>query len=425
MQTQPQNTKACKHCNQLFTYKSAKAQFCSEAHKKAFSRARTATLDKKRKYRFATSAFTFFLASAAKRSGTVEVIPNMLDELVKLHAVYKYSLAANGYGEDDQFSLCHIFPVQHPHFIGTMRADNLVISYRNLNAKHGATVVSASAGHKIGRMSLNPKWAVSSDTSSKLVIEKIIQYLGADFTATIAVKLKLQPTTRQAVIDWLSACTDPRVPSIEVMHDPSTTTASLTKLKSEISGNSAGGFLPTGDSAVEVFLHEVKRLSASRPELCRVAELWEPAMPIVNPLFIDVYWNHPSNGGTKAEYEDALSLVAPLQEAQFQLLHGGSIGDFLTVLDAFISDVAPAETRATSTATKVVPILETDIPAEIKHASSVSQPYQVSDWVKEHAGDHVSDWVAELDSECQAFMRSMPISSPPIHTGSLPTDLPW
>ncbi|SFQ13283.1 hypothetical protein SAMN05216229_11230 [Geopseudomonas sagittaria] len=404
MQTQPQNTKACKHCNQQFTYKSAKAQFCSEAHKKAFSRARTATLDKKRKYRFATSAFTFFLASAAKRSGTVEVIPNTLDELVKLHAVYKYSLAANGYGEDDQFSLCHIFPIQHPFFIGTMHADNLVISYRNLNAKHGASVVNASSGHKIGRMTLNPKWAVSSDTSSKLVIQKIIDYLGADFTATIAVKLKLQPTTRQAVIDWLTACTDPRVPSLEVMHDPNTTTVSLTKLKSEISGKSAGGYLPEADSAVEVFMHELKRLSASRPSLCRVVELWESVMPYINPLFIDVYWSNPRKGGTKEEYADALSIVAPLQEAQFQLLHGGSVGEFLTVLDTFLAQADsasnPAETRATSTATKVVPILETDIPAEIEQSSSVLQPCNVADWVK------------ELDAEYEAFMRGMPVYSP-------------
>jgi hypothetical protein len=350
MTTIEHKTKPCKYCNQLFEYKRKTAEFCTEAHKKAWQRARTNRLDKQRKYRFASSAFTFYLADACRRSGTIQVLPKTLSELEKLHTIYKLSLKANSYGEDDQFSLCHVFPIKHPHYIGTMFADNLVVSYRDLNAKHGNAFVH-TAGHKISRLDLSAKWLVGVEDTKSFVVAKIVEYYGEDFTATIAVKLKLQPTKRQASLDWLTQCNDPRVPAHAELEQM--TTAALTRLKGEISGKS-GGYLPdSGINANDVFLSELKRLSHSRPEFEQVAERWLEVMPGVFDYFDILHWSRPKVGGSESEYREALAPIAPLRQAQFDLLHGGKVEDFLTVLNTFLT----SETLVLPTAPKSVPLI--------------------------------------------------------------------
>jgi len=321
-------TKTCKYCSQLFEYKSAKAEYCSEAHKKAWQRARSKKLDTQRRYRFSTSAFVYYLADSCRRSGTVEVLPKTLNELEKLHSVYKFAQRANGYGEDDQFSLCHIFPVAHPHYIGSMYAENLTVSYRDLNSSH-SNGFTAGAGHKISRLNLSPKWLVRKEDTKSSVVAKIIEYLGEEYTATIAVKLKLQPARRQAVLDWLASCTDQRVPSLAECE--AMTTAALTKLKAEISGKSAGYAPASGINSNDVFLAELKRLSQHRPELEQVTEAWLEAMPTILPLVFDLQWC----GKSQSEYNAALAPLKPLRQAQFNLLHGGKVEDFLTVLNTY------------------------------------------------------------------------------------------
>nr|WP_156886293.1 hypothetical protein [Pseudomonas alcaliphila] len=353
-------TKPCKYCNQLFEYKRKTAEFCTEAHKKAWQRARTNRLDKQRKYRFSTSAFTFYLADACRRSGTIQVLPKTLSELEKLHTLYKFSLKANGYGEDDQFSLCHLFPVKHPRYIGSMHADNLVVSYRDLNAKHGNAFVQ-SAGHKISRLDLSAKWLVRAEDTKSSVVAKIIEYYGEDFTATIAVKLKLQPAKRQASLDWLMQCNDSRVPAHTELEQM--TTAALTKLKSEISGKS-GGYLPdSGIDATGVFLSELKRLSHTRPEFEQVAERWLEAMPSIVGHFHALHWSRPKAGGSESEYREALAPIAHLRQAQFDLLHGGNVEDFLTVLNTFLT----SESLVLPTALESVPLTESNLPLQKDH----------------------------------------------------------
>lgn len=348
-------TKPCKHCSQPFKFKRKTAEFCSEYHKKAYSKARTAKLHKQRKYNFASSAFTFFLADSCRRSGTIEALPKTLDELEQLHKVYKFSLKANGYGEDDQYSLCHIFPIQHPHFVGTLSADNLCVSSRSLNSKYSNSFVQG-AGRKISRMGLKPKWLVSPDAKKKDVVAMIVEYLGADYTATIAVKLKLQPATRQAVLDWLTQSDDSRVPPLSKLEE--FTTAALTKLKAEVSGKSAGYLPSISINVSDVFLHEVKRLSQFRPELERVADAWENALDSVLSLLLELEWSRPKVGGSKQEYDKAYSEIGALIEAQFQLLHGGRVEDFFTVLATFTEDNPPidsSESHAQPIAPKIYP----------------------------------------------------------------------
>lgn len=354
--TEQQKTKPCKFCQKLFEYKRKTAEFCTDAHKKAWQRTRTNRLDKQRKYRFSTSAFTFYLADSCRRSGTIQTLPKTLSELEKLHTLYKFSLKANGYGEDDQFSLCHIFPVQHPHYIGSMHAANLCVSYRDLNSKHSNGFVP-NAGHKISRLHLSPQWRVGAEDSKTSVVAKIVEYYGEDFTATIAVKLKLQPTKRQASLDWLTQCNDSRVPAhaeLEAM-----TTAALTKLKSEISGKS-GGWLPdSGVNANDVFLSELKRVSEYRPELQPVVDCWLEVMPEVFDDFEILHYSRPKRGGSASEYKEALTPIASLRQAQFNLLHGGDIEDFLNVLNTYKTT---PDVHVTSPEALVLPIAPKSVP---------------------------------------------------------------
>lgn len=376
--------KLCRYCNQLFEYKSAKAEYCSPAHKKAWQRARATKLDQKRKHRFNTSAFTFYLADACRRSGTVEVLPKTLCELEKLHTLYKLSLKANSYGEDDQFSLCHIFPIKHPHYVGSMYADNLCISYRDLNSKHSNTSVHG-AGHRISRLNLSVTWLVGAEDSKSSVVDKIIAFFGEEFTATIAVKLKLQPTKRQASLDWLLQCNDTRVPSPTVLEEMST--VALTKLKAEISGAS-GGWLPDGINATEVFLSELKRLSVARPELEQVVEPWLEAMPDVVGLFHSLQWSRPKVGGSDAEYREALEPLKSLRQAQFDLLHGGSAEDFLIVLATYTASSNITESLVLPIAPDSVPILRD---RSDEHYSSSDEEEHVRDWLDEEDGASEDD----------------------------------
>ncbi|KIP98743.1 MULTISPECIES: hypothetical protein [Pseudomonas] len=352
-------TKPCRFCNQLFEFKSAKAQYCTEAHKKQFQRARSKKLDDQRKYRFSTSAFVYYLADSCRRSGTIEVLPKSLSELEKLYSLYKFSLKANAYGEDDQFSLCHIFPVTHPHSIGTMYAENLTVSYRDLNSSH-SNGFTAGAGHKISRINLKPKWLVRKEDTKSSVVAKIVEYLGEDYTATIAVKLKLQPARRQAVLDWLASCTDDRVPALAEREGM--TTAALSKLKAEITGKSAGYAPVSGINSNDVFLAELKRLSQHRPNLEKVIEPWLAATDTILPLVFDLQWCGPS----ESEYKVALEPLKGLRQAQFNLLHGGKIEDFLTALNTYHT----SESLVLPFAPKVVPVFKDDTASQIEPTRS-------------------------------------------------------
>lgn len=332
---QPKSTEAthkysfvCINCHKIFGSNRKHTATCSDSCRKAQSRARTNKLGEKRKYRFKTSAFIYYLAASCRRSGTVEVLPKTLKELEKLHSVYKFSLKANGYGEDDQFSLCHIWPIQHPHYVGSMYAENLTVSYRDLNSGH-SNGFTAGAGHKISRLNLSPRWLLRKEDKIKSVVEKIVEYLEEEFTATVAVKLKLQTATRQAVLDWLASCTDQRVPSLAECE--AMTTAALTKLKAEIVGKTSGYAPTSGINSNDVFLAELKRLSHHRPELEQVTEVWLETMPAILPLIFDLQWC----GSSESEYKAALEPLKPLRQAQFNLLHGGNINDFLTVLNTY------------------------------------------------------------------------------------------
>lgn len=328
-------TKPCKYCQTQFEYKRKTAEFCSDAHKKAHARQRTEKLHSKRLYRFETSAFVYFLADSCRRSGTVEVLPKMLSDIEELHKLYKYSLASNGYGHGHyaDYNLCHIFPAQHPTHVGTMHANNLVVSYKDLNNKHGSKCI-AGAGTKIHRVDLKSAWRVESDAKLKDVVQMIVSYLSIDYTATIAVKLKLQPSTRQAVIDWLTSSTSELVPSPIDMQDM--TTQALTKLKSAITEKSSfGAPAKLGYNSADVFLHELNRLSHHRPQLSDAVDTWITGLAD----YIRLNDTCSRSMGKPAETMKALrAILDSVHTAQFELLHGSKVETFTTKLPKLLTE---------------------------------------------------------------------------------------
>ncbi|MGV8843831.1 MAG: hypothetical protein ACOH2I_11525 [Pseudomonas sp.] len=410
----PANCKPCKHCNAPFIFKSAKALFCSDAHKKAWSRARNKNLQAKRQYRFETSAFTFFLADSCRRSGTVQILPQTLEELQDLHAVYKYALRANGYGESDGFSLCHIFPVKHHFFIGTLCAQNLVVADRELNGIHSNSF-TLGAGTKISRMELRAKWFVAETEGKATTVKKIIEYLGGvEFTTTVAVRLKLQPTTRQAVLDWLLAApASPLIPSQTVLAEM--TTKALSQLKGEVS-NKGTSYMPASYelTQTEVFLHEVNRLAAYRPELETVVAATHAAFSSLFALSIDVQLARPcAYGGSPAAYTAAREALAPITKAQFDLLHGGEVGTFLDTLCSFFSgSEAPIQanigTMQTATAL-VLPTAPKTVPILLEESPAVQEaiPRGASNKPKR-------SFAEELDAEIRLEELLLEMGTPPI-----------
>ncbi|QKE63234.1 hypothetical protein HNE05_07635 [Aquipseudomonas campi] len=330
--TKPCKQKLCKNCLQPFQYKRKTAEFCKEYCKKSNKAKRLKAQQEKRLYRAETSAFFYYLADECRRAGTVEVLPATLEDFQALHAVYKYRLKANNYGRDSEYSICHIFPVQHPFLIGTITADNLVVSYSKLNSKYSNTAF-AGAGRSISRLSLLPKWRTSEEQPKKEVIKMIVEYLGADFVEKMQQLLKLQPAQRQQVFDWLIAHADERIPSVEKLE--ALTTQELSKLKALVSGKESGSFAYSDwQEYGAVFGHELRRLVQYRPELERAIEAWEATLEdYIGVELSRHYGKLPKRLTAKLD-----KVLQTIYAEQFSILHGSPASQFVQKIQTLVSE---------------------------------------------------------------------------------------
>lgn len=255
-------------CQKLFGSNRKHSLTCSPKCKMAVSRAKKQTQDTKRLYRFETSPFAHFLAVQCLRAESVQVVPRDLDLLAELHQIVKLASKADGYGSTKDYSICHLHPVRSLHRVGTLHPSNLVVSDRAINAKHSNALPAKGIGHSILKATLSPQWRVSEDTPKKLVIQKLVQYLGEAFSAKLAVNQKLQPATRTKYLDQLAPHLEH--PSIKAAGDLSkVTTPNLSKLVALVTGKASGSFQADtwGMNPGEVFMAECKRLSKYYPHL--------------------------------------------------------------------------------------------------------------------------------------------------------------
>lgn len=388
MTTTDHNTKACKHCSTEFEFKRKTAEFCKESCKKMYKVRRQRNLKKKRLYRAETSAFFYYLADECRRAETVEVLRNhTMESLQELHSVYKYRLRANNYGKETKYSLCHLFPVNHPHKVGALRADNLVVSYSHQNSKHGNTAV-AGVGVSISRLSLTQKWKVSDTESKAKVISLIVEYLSQDFVEQLAVKLKLQSTVRQQVFDFLTASSDPRIPIHAKLEEMST--QELSQLKALISGKESSSFGAYADHQGygEVFGHELRRLSQYRPELQQSIQAWEEQLQ--GYIEIELTRNYGKlHKSLNAKTDIVLNAI---YAEQFNLLHGSPVQEFLDKLPALIAEARAIQSEtvpyeATLSVSALADWKEQQRRAKIKQHPANPEPIAIVEKSSAIAGD--------------------------------------
>lgn len=323
---------------------------CSPKCRQVVSRQREDKQDKKRLRKFTTSAFAHYLADQCKRAGTLEIIPKKIGQLVELCEVYKYSLRANGYGHSRRFSICHIQPVKSATHIGTLFPQNIVVSTTadNVQFKNKS---HAGFGHRILKARLSPSLRIDEKLSNGKVIKELVSYLGEAVVCELAVKCKLQSSQKQQLIDWLRAQNDSRVPKlVELMELPP---RDLVNLKALISGKKGFSKDFSTYSTEDVFLHELQRQTAHRPDLIEVREYYlaklQPVRALEFGLSLSGIIGIPRTTETT-------TLTSNLHKAQFELLHGGSpanlfyalkqIGHFMAERDAGNSKGGNARTLA-------------------------------------------------------------------------------
>jgi hypothetical protein len=305
-------------CSAEFGSNRKHTKTCSSRCQKALQRSKQEVADTKRLYRFETSPFAYFLAAQAIRAETVQVVPNTLELLAELHQVTKLASRADGYGEYKEYALCHLYPVKGMDSIGTLHPSNIVVADRSLNRKHSNSLPTPGIGHSILRATLSPQWKVYADTPKKLVIKKLVSYLGEAFCAKLAVKLKLQPATRQKYLDIISQT--PSHPAVIAAGDLSQLpTAQLSFLVAEITGKTAGRFSGSyGMNPGEVFLAECKRLCKHYPQLEIAHDEYQEAHSNLLDLYINA---DPLYKGIEG-HKEAKKTLQPIVSAMFGLFHG-------------------------------------------------------------------------------------------------------
>lgn len=353
MKEQPKSykyTATCQNklCLSQFGTNRKHTKTCSPKCRQVVSRQREDKQDKKRLRKFTTSAFAHYLADQCKRAGTLEIVPKQIGQLVELCEVYKYSLRANGYGHSRTFSICHIQPVKSASHIGTLYPQNIVVSTTadNVQFKNKS---HAGFGHRILKARLSPSLRIDEKLSNGKVIKELVSYLGESVVCKLAVKCKLQSSQRQQLIDWLRAQNDSRVPKlVDLMELPP---RDLVNLKAQISGKKGFSKDFSTYSTEDVFLHELQRLTAHRPDLIEVREYYLAKLQHVRALEFGL-----SLSGIVGipRTTETTALTDHLHKAQFELMHGGSpadlffavqkIGKFMAKRDAEKSKVGNATT---------------------------------------------------------------------------------
>ncbi|MFC0668144.1 hypothetical protein ACFSKY_18250 [Azotobacter chroococcum] len=317
----PTNTRLCKHCLTPFEFKRKTAEFCCDTCRKAYKRQQQRSIKKKRLYRAESSPFFTFLAQECKRAGTIQVLQgHTLESLLELHEVYALRLRGNLLGSVNKYSVCHIFPVSHPTHIGMLHAGNLVVGLKEHNQNHGNKLLG-NAGMSIPRVRLLPKWRVDEEEPIKTIADRIVEYLGGELVAQLAVKAKLQPSRRQVLTMWLQSCPDERIPPQEKLAEM--TTQQLSQLQSQIKDGKESGFDISSRAACiepeDMALRELRRLARYRPELLKLEEVFAGyAAEVI--AYVNRLGGYPH-------------IPKELRQLQFEVLHGACVHDFLRELE--------------------------------------------------------------------------------------------
>ena len=335
----PSTTKAvrrprCKHCRKQFRTTSAVKVYCTRECKQLAASAakRTRYIDKAR-----DSAFFQTLAFEAQRAGTLEIFTGLdVESLAELYRLYAFKLRANRFGEAKDYELSHISPSQGHDIVGLYHPSNLVVAPRAMNRAHG----NQHYGHglSIARNKLQPRHTVERGDAQKIVVQRLIKFIGPDIVAQASKLAGMQPSKRVTVLSWLRAHLDPRndqhrdwLDNLDTM-----TTKALTALRASIEGKEAGSFTFTtrAYTQFEVMYQELERHAQHRPELHQVLKVIRVA---VGHFFSD--WSADivcyRSVSELASWVPA-GFMAPTElQALFDALHGKDVDAIRPVLGAF------------------------------------------------------------------------------------------
>lgn len=183
----------CKHCKSTFTAVRQGHIYCSETCRKLSHKSKAKLkAARNRSRRIATkleklSACSFgrYLAKEVRRAGTVEVLQGHTAQSLKdLVALRRKCTAAGGYEKGEPkgvYELSHIWPVASTQYLGLLTPENLVITPKEFNRKHGQkSPITGYQGSSIPRASLKGKWAVPEEMSTANILRMVRSYLGEE-----------------------------------------------------------------------------------------------------------------------------------------------------------------------------------------------------------------------------------------------------
>ncbi|UVL41768.1 hypothetical protein LOY55_06590 [Pseudomonas sp. B21-040] len=173
--------KQCLTCKTEFNTSHIRAKYCPNCRTTSYTKVkkdRRQTVAEKRVLKLALSDEWRSVAKECKRSGTVEILQGV--DLVALFALRNATFKTYGYNPEtkkSQYHLCHISPAVGKDTVGLLNHLNLFIGTAFLNQKHSNKVYK-DRGLSIPKKQLKAKWKVTKETSDRVVLDKVTEYLG-------------------------------------------------------------------------------------------------------------------------------------------------------------------------------------------------------------------------------------------------------
>jgi len=173
--------KQCVTCKAEFNTSHIRAKYCPNCRTTSYTKVkkdRRQTVAEKRVLKLALSDEWRWVAKECKRAGTVECLQGV--DLVALFALRNATYKTYGYNPEtkkSQYHLCHISPAVGKGGVGLLHHLNLFIgtSFHNLKFSNKSY---KDRGLCIPKKQLKAKWKVTKETSDRVVLDKVTDYLG-------------------------------------------------------------------------------------------------------------------------------------------------------------------------------------------------------------------------------------------------------
>jgi len=173
--------RVCKACNTEFNTSQFNAKYCTTCRPKVRRKSqqeKRQTVAEKRVLKLALSDEWRWVAKECKRAGTVEILQDV--DLVELFALRNATYKTYGYNREtkkSQYHLCHISPAVGKDSVGLLHHLNLFIgtSFHNLKFSNNSY---KDRGLCTPKKKLKAKWKVTKETSDRVVLSKVTEYLG-------------------------------------------------------------------------------------------------------------------------------------------------------------------------------------------------------------------------------------------------------